>query len=385
MGRGDADGDGNADGNYEPVQGTSFASPLAAGVAALMLSKNPNLTAQQVRNIMRSTCDKVDTVPYPDGRNDYYGYGRINAKKALDATESIAVPKSLPADLEVVASALYPSTTTTGLAPGSKEAQERQKQAVQQLKLPLEVKTRKTGIVFRLVPNGTFTITRDWGLIDIPAVVKWQVTLTKAFYCGKFEITGSQWRQVMLNDLPYVGLDTPARSVSWDECQAFVKKLCQIEGVADETYRLLTEAEWEYACLAGTQGSFYFASGPDGYDYDDLAANKVCCRYHYGAPSYMDRTLCFVGSFPPNAWGLHDTHGSVSEWCQDDLDGWMTDDPGGSVTDPFGTLGDARVLRGGSVHDEIRQCAVEATIRAPASMWSGGWGLRLARTAPSNP
>ncbi len=81
-------GSGDAGGNYRAVRGTSVASPLAAGVAALMLSKNPDLTAQEIRDIMCATCDKVDSLPYTNGRNDYYGYGRINAKKALDAVPS---------------------------------------------------------------------------------------------------------------------------------------------------------------------------------------------------------------------------------------------------------------------------------------------------------
>ena len=72
--------------NYYSFSGTSASSPLAAGVAALMLSKNPNLTAQRIREIMRSSCDKIGSKVYNNGWNEYYGYGRINAKKALDAT-----------------------------------------------------------------------------------------------------------------------------------------------------------------------------------------------------------------------------------------------------------------------------------------------------------
>lgn len=96
-----------------------------------------------------------------------------------------------------------------GLAPGNGEAQERQRQAVQQLGLPLEVKTRKTGIVFRLVPAGSFTMGSprteqdakgpngiSRALANVEDEVEHEVTLSKAFYCGKFEVTQEQWRQV---------------------------------------------------------------------------------------------------------------------------------------------------------------------------------------------
>ena len=80
--------DGKDNGNYTETSGTSFSSPLAAGVAALMLSRNLNLTADQIRSIMRNTCDKVDAVPDVNGWNQYYGYGRINARKAVDEAVS---------------------------------------------------------------------------------------------------------------------------------------------------------------------------------------------------------------------------------------------------------------------------------------------------------
>ena len=180
--------------------------------------------------------------------------------KGLTAAPSGSNGQTLPSDLLEVAALIAP---LNGLASGSKGAQDRQLQTVQQLGLPLEAKTRQTGIVFRLVPPGTFTMgspysEAGWELDEGP---QHQVTLTKAFYCSKSEITQGQWQQVMGTNPSYfksVGLNAPVEQVSWDDCQVFVKKLCQRENVAEGTYRLLTEAEWDYACRAVTTSVYCF-------------------------------------------------------------------------------------------------------------------------------
>jgi formylglycine-generating enzyme required for sulfatase activity len=188
-----------------------------------------------------------------------------------------SVRQRIPDDLVEVADAQY--APLNRLAPGSQEAQERQRQAVQQLGLPLEVKTRKTGIVFRLIPAGRFTMgstkaeqraMSDLGeravLWVIGGEVQHEVTLTKAFYCSQFEVTQAQWETVCGSNpsgFKNVGKDAPVEQVSWKDCQTFIKTLCQLEGVPDGTYRLLTEAEWEYACRAGTQTAFCYGNDLD--------------------------------------------------------------------------------------------------------------------------
>ena len=187
----------------------------------------------------------------------------------------------LPNDLVGVPDAEHASLD--GLAAGSAEAQERQRQAAQQLNWPLEVTTRKTGIVFRLIPAGSFTMgspkaeqdamvtasadgagaerawrrpEREWVRLE----TEHQVTLSRPFYCGKYEVTQEQWELVMGNNPSHfqnAGKNAPVEDVSWHDCQAFVKRLCQMEGVPEGTYRLLTEAEWEYACRAGTRTALY--------------------------------------------------------------------------------------------------------------------------------
>jgi len=289
----------------------------------------------------------------------------------------------LPDDLAGVSDAKYASLG--GLAAGSQDAQERQRQAVQQLGLPLEVCTQKTGIVFRLVPAGSFTMGSPLDEAQRgDDETQHQVTLTKAFYCGKFEVTQGQWQQVMgTNPSSFKNASPryPVENVSWDDCQAFVKKLCQTEEVPEGTYRLLTEAEWEYACRAGTTTAFCY-----GNDLDSSRAN-FDGNYPYGGSrrGQARGTTVAVGSFGPNAWGLYDMHGNVQECCQD----WYGGYAGGAVTDPLGPAsGDQRVRRGGSwfYSDWFCVCRSAARVRGTPGGRSGiGVGLRLARTTPSYP
>ena len=170
--------------------------------------------------------------------------------------------ENLPPDLVPITDAWY--AQLEGLAGGRREAQQRQRQAVEQLGLPLEVKTRQTGIVFRLIPAGTFTMgsptAEDGRNAD---ETQHRVTLNRPFYCGKFEVTQGQWEAVMgANPSCYKRPpnyqypanfkrdNAPVECVSWDDCRQFCRKLCAVEAVAQDMYRLLTEAQWEYACRA---------------------------------------------------------------------------------------------------------------------------------------
>ena len=167
-----------------------------------------------------------------------------------------------------------------------------------------------------------------------------RVTLTKGFYMGVFAVTQEEWAQV-IDTLPseFRGeKNLPVENVSWDECQAFIKELRTKD---KKPYRLPTEAEWEYACRAGTKTQFHFGDtiGRDQVNYD--------CWYPYGNDKRDVRRekTTPVGTFPANAWGLHDMHGNVAQWCQD----WYGQIPPKEVVDPQGpNTGVHRVLRGGS-------------------------------------
>ena len=154
-----------------------------------------------------------------------------------------------------------------------------------------------------------------------------RVTLTKGFYLGVHQVTQAQWQAVMGNNPSHFKGDSnlPVENVSWDDCVAFCEALGKKDG---KTYRLPTEAEWEYACRAGTTTPFHFG--------DTISVNQANYdgNYTYGNGKkgvYRQKTTP-VGSFPANAWGLFDMHGNVWEWCAD----WYGPYPEEELKDPQG-------------------------------------------------
>jgi formylglycine-generating enzyme required for sulfatase activity len=166
-----------------------------------------------------------------------------------------------------------------------------------------------------------------------------RVTLTKGFYMGVFLVTQSQWQAVMnCNPSHFRGDDRPVEKVSWGDCQEFWQKLKQLTG---KPIRLPTEAEWEYACRAGTTTEYYTGNGEDA----------LCKAGWYNGNS--DSQTHPVGKLAANARGLYDTHGNVWEWCQD----WYGPYSSENKTDPKSSnYGDGRVLRGGSWDDQPVLC-----------------------------
>ena len=168
-----------------------------------------------------------------------------------------------------------------------------------------------------------------------------EVTISKGFYLGKYEVTQGQWEAVM-GTTPWSGesnveenADHPAVYVSWEDAQAFIQKLNDAAG--KELYRLPTEAEWEYACRAGTTTRWSF--GDDESDVGDYA------WYEDNAWDAGEPYAHEVGTKLANPWGLYDMHGNVFEWCLD----WYGSYSSEAQTDPSGPeSGSYRVLRGGS-------------------------------------
>ena len=167
------------------------------------------------------------------------------------------------------------------------------------------------------------------------------VTLARGFYMQTTEVTQAQWKKVMgknPSSFKDCGDDCPVENVSWIDIKDFIKKLNLKESYK---FRLPTEAEWEYACRAGTTTPFYTGKclGADQANYD--GDNPLA-----GCPKGTDRGKTTpVKKFAPNSWGLYDMHGNVWEWCQD----WFGDYPKNAVTnDPAGPQkGADRVIRGG--------------------------------------
>ncbi|MDA0746222.1 MAG: SUMF1/EgtB/PvdO family nonheme iron enzyme [bacterium] len=169
-----------------------------------------------------------------------------------------------------------------------------------------------------------------------------EVTISQGFYLGKYEVTQGQWQAVMRTtpwsgqDFVQADPDNPAVYVSWDDVQAFVHKLNVTAG--DSLYRLPTEAEWEYACRAGTTSRWSFG--------DDESQLTEYAWYIENAWNVGERYAHRVGTKKPNLWGLYDMHGNVYEWCQDRFGSYSSS----AQTDPQGPSSDSdRIVRGASV------------------------------------
>jgi formylglycine-generating enzyme required for sulfatase activity len=177
------------------------------------------------------------------------------------------------------------------------------------------------------------------------------VTLTRTFYMALRPVTQRDYQDVMgVNPSSFTGdSNRPVDQVSWSEATNYCLLLTQRELAAGRIstgwkFRLPTEAEWEYACRAGTTNRFYYGNDPG---YTNLAS------YAWYADNSGAQTHP-TGQKPANPWGLYDMHGNIWEWCGD----WYAPYPGGSVNDPMATDSSSgvRVLRGGSWLDDARFC-----------------------------
>jgi formylglycine-generating enzyme required for sulfatase activity len=181
-----------------------------------------------------------------------------------------------------------------------------------------------------------------------------KVTISAAFHIGATEVTNAQFRQFKPGHNASGKDDEAATSVSWHDAVAFCEWLSKKEG---RTYRLPTEAEWEYACRAGTTTLFHTGDRlPDGFQ-KWRASDKTKDRYFTDGklpPEYRDlpsKSPLRVGQTPANAWDLFDMHGNVAEWCAD----WYGPYEAGDQTDPVSRSdGDFRVFRGGSQGEFVR-------------------------------
>jgi len=176
-----------------------------------------------------------------------------------------------------------------------------------------------------------------------------RVKITNGFYMGTTEVTQFQYEEIMNNNPSHFkGQNNPVEKVSWNDAVEFCRELSKEEG---RTYRLPTEAEWEYACRAGTTTPFYTGE-TISTDQANYNGNYI---YGNGIKGVYRQRTTEVGSFQPNAFGLYDMHGNVMEWCQDWYgENYYTVSP---TSDPQGpSSGSYRVLRGGSWNGDTRYC-----------------------------
>jgi formylglycine-generating enzyme required for sulfatase activity len=202
-----------------------------------------------------------------------------------------------------------------------------------------------------------------------------RATFTRPFYLQTTEVTQEQWQKVMgynPSQFKSCGDDCPVEMVSWNEVHEFIRKLNQMEG--SHVYRLPTEAEWEYACRAGTETPFYTGTciSTDQANYNGKRVMPGC-----PAGENRDKTVP-VRSFAPNPWGLYEMHGNVWEWCQD----WYQKKyPKEGVTDPMGpSSGVMKVLRGGSWYSRVYLIRSAFRRKDMPDYRSHAIGFRLARS-----
>ena len=201
------------------------------------------------------------------------------------------------------------------------------------------------------------------------------VTLTRGYWLGRTEVTQGQWQAVMeAYPLPsqFKGSERPVEKVGWELVMNFCAKLTERERTAGRlpagyVYTLPTEAQWEYACRAGTTGSFA----------GDVAA-MAWTKTNSGGETHP------VAQKQPNAWGFYDMHGNVHEWCAD----WYGGYPGGAVNDPAGAAtGQFRVHRGGAFSTSVgnARSAFRSWVQPSASNVTIGFRLALAFAPPPAP
>jgi formylglycine-generating enzyme required for sulfatase activity len=230
--------------------------------------------------------------------------------------------------------------------------------------LPDKTFVNSIGIEFVLIPAGTFTMGSEDGESDERP--KHQVTFSRSFYLGKYEVTQGQWQAIMGNSPSLFQGDPklPVEQVWWTDVQEFISKLNAKEG--GTRYRLPTEAEWEYAARAGSTTAYSFG--------DDAARLGEYAWYKDNAGGKTHP----VGQLQPNAWGLYDMYGNVMEWVQDWY-GSYSDKP---VTDPSGPpSGSHRMRRGGAWNSVATVCRSANRYSVPGFR-DDFLGFRLVRTVP---
>ncbi|MGD0551940.1 MAG: formylglycine-generating enzyme family protein [Sedimentisphaerales bacterium] len=257
----------------------------------------------------------------------------------------MAVFVSLFIAVAVIAAEKTPSPKTQAAA--------LQKKAAAEAGMPLE-KTVELGVdvnmVLVYIPAGEFDMGSPATEIDRDSDEgQHHIKLTKAFYMGKFEVTQLQYRTLMNeNNSKFGGDKLPIENVSWYSAGRFLKILSDKTGLK---FRLPTEAQWEYACRAGTTTAFNTGTTIDS----DLANYNAKDAYADGIiGKYLNRTTD-VGSYQPNAFGLYDMHGNVWEWCSDiyEKDYYKITpniDPNGPQVEG------SRVIRGGGWDEKAYRC-----------------------------
>ncbi|NBU97411.1 MAG: hypothetical protein EBS19_04195 [Spirochaetia bacterium] len=327
-----------------------FEGSLSSLVTQHNTAKLPNVSgkiensklAESIQVVLQKACAKEPSARYS------------SAKEMRGAVEGLIQAKSKP-NPEWEKMEAEHKKRMEELRKKEEELQARERVVVQERKVdvvanPITSKTYTNtfGMEFILMPAGEFmmgAVPQDKNASD-DEEPQHKVRITKPFYMGKYPVTQEEWEKLMGNNpskFKQAGKRAPVETVSWNDCQEFIKKLNQKEGL---TYRLPTEAEWEYSARGGGSG------GSTIYTYGDDASKLGDYAWYDGNSG---STTHPVGQKKPNSLGLYDIIGNVWEWCGDWYDGeYYKNNPN---EDPKGAdKGEYRVLRGGSWRSYAGRC-----------------------------
>ena len=358
------DDNGNFGGPYNDIDEALFDCHIRFGEVDLDVSSS-ELSSQQIASMLELDCPTGHIVSINEEEWVMDKDGELNLRAEDEDEDEDEAEAEDEDDIVVYQPLNLPEEEEKERAAFIAEVEKQCKDRAKELGLPgLEEQELAEGINLEmvLIPAGKF-------MMGSPESEKGrstgenqhEVTITKPFYMGKYEVTQEQWEAVIGHNpsIKTKGARLPVTGVTWFDCQEFVKKL---NGKTNGGYRLPTEAEWEYACRAGTTTAYSFGDKitPKDANYND---SKI------GKPMK-------VGSYTPNKFGLYDMHGNVFEWCED----WHGEYPF-AVTDPKGpATGEIRVFRGGSFSDDGSGARSSGRIIiSPANRGSIG-GCRLVRT-----
>ena len=268
----------------------------------------------------------------------------------------------LPPGLAEAVPAFMPSAD--GMNAGASDCMKRQLDYATANGLPVEV-TNSIGMHFRLIPPGRVLIGSPPEEKGHDAVEsRHSMDIQKPFYAGMTEVTQAQWRMVMGNTAcpaHFIGDTLPVEEVTWNQCKEFVQRLNEMELLPPETYRLPTEFQWEYACRSDSESAFCFGNSPRTLRqwavFDENSAGHT-------SPVAQKR---------PNAFGLHDMHGNVWEWCENLYANYPGDTTPASAAHSF------RVIRGGNWYLPADECRSAVRSRLPASSHGNMLGFRIIR------